>query len=124
MAANVAMEHTIMELYFNSKKDNVRGRKNNNRPVILFMIVCRAMNCLVETYPQMILPILTIAIKPNHIHNHPGTEIAGNSLIIDTDTNAMSATVSILDPNSLALVVFLAMVPSIISLKPQRMYMI
>ena len=35
-----------------------------------------------------------------------------------------SATVSILAPNSLALFVFLAIVPSIISLKPQRRYML
>ena len=108
-----------MELYFNSIKDNVKGKRNNKSPVTLFIAVCSEINCLSEAYPNMILPILIIAIKIPHINNQMGISIAGNIFIKDTVTNARSAAVSILDPNSLTLFVFLAIVPSIISLKPQ-----
>ena len=123
MAANVAMEHTTMELYCTSTKGKVKGKRNNNNPVSLFGIVCRDSNCLLETYPHTILPILIIAIPRIHSHNHGGIVMVGNSFIKATVTNTRSAAVSILAPHSPALFVFLAIVPSIISLKPQMIYM-
>ena len=79
---------------------------------------------LLETYPHMILLILITAITPHHIHNHNGIWIVGNSLNKDTTTKIESAAVSNWFPNLLVLFVFLAIVPSIISLKPQKRYMI
>ena len=113
-----------MELYCNSTKENVRGKRNNNSPVILFIAVCRDTNCFLEAYPHMILLILISAITAPHTHNHPGALIVGKILIKAAVTNVRSAAVSILDPNSLVLFVFLAIVPSIISLKPQVIYII
>ena len=104
----MAIEQTATELYFTSIKDNVKGKRNNNNPVILFIIECRDISCFLEAYPKMILLILITAMPPPHIHNHPGIWIAGNSLIIDAATKRRSATVSILAPNSLVLFVFLA----------------
>ena len=61
-----------MAVYFNSTKDTVKGNKNRRSPVTLFIIVCKDINCFLETYPHMILLILITAITPPHIHNHPG----------------------------------------------------
>ncbi len=113
-----------MELYFDSTKDKVKGKRNNNNPVILFIAVCRAINCFLEAYPHMKLLILIAAITPTHIHNQWGIWSAGKNLIMDTTAKMRSATVSNWLPNLLALFVFLAMVPSIISLKPQKKYVI
>ena len=118
------MEHTAMELYFHSTKDKVRGRRNNNNPVILFITVCRDINCFFETYPHGILLILMAAITPTQIHNHLGIWIAGNNRNKDAATKRKSAMVSSWLPNWVAVFVFLAMVPSIISLKPHRIYVI
>ena len=90
----------------------------------MFIVVCKDINCFLETYPHMILLILITAIVPNHIHNHPGIGIAGNSLNKDTTTKMRSAIVSSWLPNLLVLFVFLAIVPSTISLKPHRRYVI
>ena len=113
-----------MAVYFNATKDIVKGSRNSRSPVTLFIIVCREINCFLQTYPHIILPILIIAIIPPQIHNHPGRWVSGNSLITDASTKTRSATVSSWLPNLLLLFVFLAMVPSIISLKPQRRYVI
>ena len=59
-----------MAVYLNSVKETVKGKRNNNKPVTLFISVCRDINCFFKTYPHMILPILIIAIAPTHIHNH------------------------------------------------------
>ena len=112
-----------MAVYFNSKKDMVKGRRNSSSPVALFAIVCMEINCFVETYPHMILLILIAAITPPQIHNHPGIWIAGNNLMMDTTTKMRSETVSSWLPNLLVLFVFLAIVPSTISLNPQKRYM-
>ena len=111
-----------MATYFDSAKDIVKGNRNRSSPVTLFIIVCKDINCFIETYPHMILPILITAITPPHIHNHPGIWIAGNNLNKDAATKMRSAIVSSWLPNSLVLFVFLAIVPSIISLKPHRIY--
>ena len=70
MAESVAIEHTTMAMYFNSKKDMAKGNRKSSSPVALFIIVCRDINCFLETYPHIILLILIIAIAPPHIHNH------------------------------------------------------
>ena len=85
----------MMKLKFTSEKGNVKGKRNNNNPVILFIIVCRDTNCFLETYPQIILPILIIAIVTPHPHSHRGISIVGKILIIDVVTNTRSAAVSI-----------------------------
>ena len=113
-----------MAVYFNSTKDIVKGNRNSSSPVALFIIVCKDINCFLETYPHMILLILITAITPPHIHNHCGTWITGNNLNKDTTTKMRSAIVSSWLPNLLVLFVFLAIVPSTISLKPQKKYMI
>ena len=113
-----------MAMYFNSKKGIVKGNKNRRSPVTLFIIVCKDINCFLETYPHMILLILITAITPPHIHNHCGIWIAGNNLNKDTTTKMRSAIVSSWLPNLLVLFVFLAIVPSTISLKPHRRYVI
>ena len=113
-----------MAVYFNSMKDIVKGNRNSSSPVALFIIVCKEINCFIETYPHMILLILITVITLPHIHNHTGIWISGNNLNKDTTTKMRSATVSSWLPNLLVLFVFLAIVPSAISLKPHRRYVI
>ena len=113
-----------MAMYGNSAKDTVKGNRNRRSPVTLFIIVCKDINCFLETYPHMILLILITAITPPHIHNHPGIWIAGNNLNKEAATKMRSAIVSSWLPNLLVLFVFLAIVPSIISLRPQKRYVI
>ena len=72
----------------------------------------------------MILQVLITAIIPPQIQSHPGTGIADSNLMIDTTAKMRSAAVSSWLPNSLTLFVFLAIVPSSISLKPQKRYRI
>ena len=90
----------------------------------MFIIVCKAINCFFKIDPHMILLILIIAIKPPHIHSHCGIWSAGNNLTKDAATKMRSAAVSSWLPNLLVLFVFLAIVPSAISLKPQKRYVI
>ena len=90
----------------------------------MFIIVCKDINCFLETYPSMILLILITAIIPPHIHNHCGIGIAGKNLNKDTITKMKSAIVSSWLPNLLVLFVFLAIAPSTISLKLHRRYVI
>ena len=111
-----------MAVYFSSMKDIVKGNRNSISPVALFINVCRDINCFLETYPHMMLLILISAITAPHIHKHCGICIAGNNLNKDTATKMRSATVSSWLPNLLALFVFLAIVPSTISLNPQKRY--
>ena len=90
----------------------------------MFMIVWKDINCFLEIYPRMILLTLITAITPPHIHNHCGIRITGNNLNKDATTKMRSAIVSSWLPNLLVLFVFLAIVPSTISLKPHRRYVI
>jgi hypothetical protein len=78
---------------------------------------------LLEISPQTTLPILMIAIITIQFHNQVGNSINGSIFTKHTATNALSATVSYLAPNSLTDFVFLAIVPSIISVIPQNKYM-
>ena len=59
-----------MAMYFNSTNGIAKGNKNSNSPVALFIIVCKDINCFLDTYPHMILLILINAITLPHIHNH------------------------------------------------------
>ena len=113
-----------MAMCFNSAKDIVKGHRNRRSPVTLFKNVCKDKNCFSKTYPHMILLILITAITPPHIHNHCGILIAGNNLNKDTITKMKSAIVSSWLPILLVLFVFLAIVPSTISLNPQKRYRI
>ena len=90
----------------------------------MFIVVCKDINCFLETYPHMILLILITAITLPHIHSHCGIWITGNNLNKDTTTKMRSAIVSSWLPNLLVLCVFLAIIPSTISLKPHRRYVI
>ena len=90
----------------------------------MFIVVCKDINCFFKTYPHRILLILIAAITHTHIHNHCGIWIAGNNLNKDATTKMRSAIVSNWLPNLLVVFVFLAIVPSTISLKPHRRYMI
>ena len=113
-----------MAVYFSSRKEMVKGNRNSRSPVILFMTVWMERNVHLETYSQMILPILIIAMAPPQIHSHCGIRIAGSSLYKAAAVKARSAIVSNRLPNRLSEFVFLATVPSIISLNPQRRYRI
>ena len=42
------MKHITTELYFNSMKECVKGNRNNNNPVILFIVVCNDANGFLE----------------------------------------------------------------------------
>ena len=83
-----------MALHFKSVKDIVKAHRNRRSPVVLFIIVCKDINCFWETYPHRIVPILIAAIAPPHSHSHPGIWIAGSNLIKDTDVKMRSAIVS------------------------------
>ena len=83
-----------MAMYVHSVTDIVKGIKNRRNPVTLFIIVCKDINCFLETYPNTILLVLIAAIALPQIHNHPGIWIAGNNLNKDTATKMKSAMVS------------------------------
>ncbi len=123
MAETVAKEHTITELYIGSKKPSVKGKRNSMHPVALFKSVCMDMNLLQRINPQRIFPIFMLAIIKIQTHSQTGRCIKGSIFTKQTATNTMSAAVSNLAPNSLILFVFLAIVPSIASEKPQNRYM-
>ena len=124
MADTVAREHTITELYIGSIKLGVKGKRNSKKPVILFKGVCRDTNFLLQINPQITFPVLMVAITATQIHNQVGSCINGRIFAEHTATNTISATVSNLAPNSLTVLVFLAIVPSTISVIPQSGYRI
>ena len=68
--------------------------------------------------------ILVTAITAIHIQSQLGICIVGNSLTKHATTNTKSATLSNLAPNLLEEFVFLAILPSIISVNPQTKYRI
>ena len=63
------MKHTTAELYIGSIKLSVKGNKNNKKPVTLFKIVCMDTSFLLKINPQIMLPILMIAIITIQVHN-------------------------------------------------------
>ena len=124
MADTVAKEHTITELYIGSIKLSVKGKRNSTKPVTLLREVCRDTNFLLQINPQTTFPVLMIAITATQPHNQVGSCINGRIFTEHTATNIISATVSNLAPNSLTVLVFLAIVPSTISVIPQSRYRI
>ena len=95
-------------------------KSNYNKYVIINYEIT---NFLLQINPQTTFPILMIAIITIQFHNQVGNSINGSIFTKHTATNALSATVSNLAPNSLTDFVFLAIVPSIISVIPQNKYM-
>ena len=93
----------------------ISGTMKSNTPVTLFIVVCTAINLLCMAYPDIMLMILTKAITAVHTYSHIGISITGRIFIRQTATNTKSAIESNLDPNSLTVFVFLAMVPSTVS---------
>ena len=65
-----------------------------------------------------------ITIIHIHIQSHVGIVKTGSIFIMQAKVNTISAIVSSLEPNSLAVPVFLAIVPSIISVNPATKYKI
>ena len=95
------MVQTTTKLYVSSMKWNVNGRKNNNKPVTLFKIVCKSTNFFVLINPKTILIILTNDISVIHIHSKMGILRTGISLIEHTVIKRKSATVSNFEPKIL-----------------------
>ena len=124
MTDAVAREHTITELYIGSIKLSVKGKRNSKKPVTLFKEVCRDTSFLLQINPQTTFPVLMAAITATQTHNQAGSCIIGRIFTEHTATNIISATVSNLAPNSLTVLVFLAIVPSTISVIPQSRYRI
>ena len=124
MTDAVAREHTITELYIGSIKLSVKGKRNSKNPVALFKMVCMDTNFLLQINPQTTFPILMIAITTTQIHNQLGNCIRGKIFTKHAAANTTSANVSSLAPFSLTDCVFLAIVPSTISVIPQNRYSI
>ena len=118
------MKHTTAQLYVTWMKGSVKGNRNKINPVVLFIIVCRAINVFLYINPHAILLILMMAMMAIQLQSQFGIGMIGNNLIKATAMKIKSETVSIFSPNSLILFVFLATGPSIISLSPQRRYAI
>ena len=100
----------------------VNGNANNKMPVILFISECTETKHFLITYPDTILMNLISAITAVQMVSHAGTSSTGINLIRQTTTKMKSAAVSNLAPNSLAMPVFRAVAPSIISERPAAAY--
>lgn len=123
-AAKKAIVQMKTPLYFKSTIDSVNGKINNTIPVTLFIKVCLAASFFLND------------ISRNDIdnfydcnHTNPYTKPYRNyqnrkQFYHTATTNVISAKVSSLEPNSLAVLVFLATVPSIISVNPATKYKI
>ena len=122
MAAKVATEHMIVALCVISINDSVNGKINRSSPVILFIIVCWKISFFVRKNPDVILPVLMMAIIAIHTHNQLGMWIVGHNFIEAAAMNIISAMESNCAPNLVLLFVALATAPSIISLTPQMRY--
>lgn len=113
-----------MEPYCGSMNKNVTGKKNNAVPAILFKAECLTRNLFLQRNPHMTLPALITAMIPIHSQSQTGSSIRGRILKSAADAKIKSAAVSSFEPNALAVFVFLAIVPSIISVSPQIRYAI
>ena len=117
IAAIVASMHIAVTLYNGSIKVSDNGKMNKANPVTLFNVLCMDNSSFLRTKTNAKLNILINAIILIHTHNHTGICIIGSIFIEQTSTNTKSANVSSLAPNLLSDPVFLATVPSIISVK-------
>lgn len=105
-----------------SIKDTVRGSKNSKRPVSLFIAVCSKVNRRFRRNPNMRFMIFTRAMAKTQPQSQSGIFSSGNSFMNAVTTNTKSATESNPEPKAVTDFVFLAMVPSIISVNPQSRY--
>ena len=116
------MAQTTLALYFRSIKDTVRGSRNSKKPVSLFIAVCSKANRWFRRNPNVRFMIFTSAMTKKQLQSQIGIFSAGNSFMNAATTNTKSATESNPEPKVVTDFVFLAMVPSIISVKPQSRY--
>ena len=72
--------------------------------------------------PHAIFAVFITAMTTIHVKAHAGNSISGNSLSKADTRKTASAMVSNREPNALAEFVFLATVPSIISVMPLARY--
>ena len=79
-------------------------------------------NFFLEINTQAMLAILMLAITIIQVHNQAGKHIKGRIFTKHTATNTASAIVSNLAPNALMDLVFLAIVPSTMSVTAQNKY--
>lgn len=101
-------------LYLTSRRDKVKGSMKSRNPVTLFQRVCSKISVL--------FLILMPAMRTTQHQIHPGRWITGKSLQQAAVINTKSATESSLEPNSVTVWVFRAMVPSTISVNPPTRY--
>ena len=88
-------------------------------PVTLFITVCNAINSFRKAYPEIRLTALIAAITMSQKISHAGICRTGISFIRQQSIIIKPVTVSSFDPNSLTVPVFLATVPSNMSLIPE-----
>lgn len=124
VVASVARMQIGKTLCLNSITFIVRGSINSITPVILFKIECKDMRECLWITPQIIFPILMIAIPPTHTHSQQGIWIIGRNFMKAAIVNTRSAIVSNFAPTLLVQPILRAMAPSIISLTPQSRYRI
>ena len=103
---------------------NVNGNINNSNPVILFIKVCSTMILLSDAIDHSIFMTLIPAIMKIQTQSQIGTMIAGNIFINAAIANIKSAAESNFELNGVTDSVFLAILPSIMSLNPQSRYML
>ena len=117
-AADNAIMHMMRERTPAYAVFMVKGNKKSRRPVILLRIVCDENIFLLTS----IFKIFIIKIKTIHMSLMGWKCRIGNNFIKHTDINIKSASESNCAPNRFAESVFRATVPSIISVKPHRIY--
>ena len=122
MAEHTAMAQTALALYFRSIKDTVRGSKNSKKPVSLFIAVCSKVNRRFRRNPNVRFMIFTSAMTKMQFQSQIGILSAGNNFTNAATANIKSATESNSEPNGVTDFVFLATVPSTISVKPHSRY--
>lgn len=95
---------------------------NNTAPAILFITECTEVRFFSLIKLIRTVSILINAMPAIHRYIQIGISIRGSNLMIQTTVNTISAIVSSFEPNSLTVSVFLATVPSIISVRPAVKY--
>ena len=118
----VATAQTGGTLYRKSRKDIDKGSRNKHRPVTLFAAECRNTAVRPVTNTHKKVQTFMAAMTQIHPHIHAASRISGRNFSKDTSVNTRSAAVSSIEPNALTAFIFLAMVPSTISVKPQNRY--
>ena len=86
------------------------------RIITTIIVECR----IIMRRHALYIIILRVVIMAIQIYSQTGSCVMGSIFTKHTATNTMSAAVSSLAPNSLMVFVFLAIFPSIISVKPQN----